>query len=260
MGKLASVTFFSQSSEKESIAADLLLFYVIRGKAEVVTAAGACPLDEEGLFAVNPSEAYAVKIHSGVTARIAFRHEEVYALLQGKTRVVQCHSAQARDGSCQKIRFQVRSLLSSMLEESFGPVLFEQRSCALLLTLLGEYSQTGGDWDRKRDVAQWVENSCQNAITLESAAEHFHLTPPYFSRWFASAFGRGFLKYVSGVRCQNAKRELLETRDSILRIALECGFPNAASFTKAFSEEYGETPLQYRKSHAAKTEPGLLYD
>ena len=159
MGKLVSVTFLSQSNEKEDTTADLLLFYVIRGNAEVVTAADAFSLEEEGLFAVNPSETYALKIHSGVTARIAFRHEEVYALLQGRMRVVQCHSVQARDGSCQKIRFQVRSLLSSMLEDSFGSVLFEQRSCALLLTLLSEYSQTGGDGDRKREAAQWIENS-----------------------------------------------------------------------------------------------------
>lgn len=258
MGKLVSVAFLSQSDEKERTAADLLLFYVIRGKAEIITASGACPLDEEGLFAVNPSEAYAVKIRGGVTARIAFRHEEVYALLQGKTRFVRCHSAWAKDGAYQTIRFQARSLFSAMLEDGFGSVLFEQRSYSLLLTLLSEYSREVGDKDRKREAAQWIENSCQNAITLEDAAERFHLTPQYFSRWFTAAFGSSFLKYVSRVRCQNAERDLLETRDSILRIALERGFPNAASFTKAFSEEYGETPLQYRKTRAAKTEPGVL--
>jgi hypothetical protein len=182
MGRTANVTFLGKSERRTQTASDLTLLYVVQGSADVRTQERSFRLEHEDVLAVNPTQSYTLHILSGVTALIAFRHEEVYALNQGELREVNCCSVNVRDGSYNSLRFQIQTLLDSLLEERFGPISFEKHSCGLLLTLLSEFSREILTKDRKQEVALWVENVSREPITLEDAAEHFHLTPQYFSR------------------------------------------------------------------------------
>lgn len=258
MGKTASVSFLNRTDGRQHTAWDLTLFFTVQGRAQVDLSEQQILLEREDLLLVNPGETYRLDIRSGVVAVVLFHHEEVYALLQGKVPAVRCCSAGVRDGSFSDLRFQVHALLGSLLEESLGGVAFESRSCALLLTLLSRFSQERDPLDRKQQVAQWMESCSRQPITLEDAAKQFHLTPPSFSRWFPTAFECTFLKYLSRIRCRKAEAALLESDASILRIAMDQGFPNAASFSSAFSQLYGETPISYRKHHSRPSQEGVL--
>ena len=258
MGRTATAAFLNQSDERAHTARDLILYYVVYGSANIVCSGQHYLLELEDILVVNRSEQYELHLENSVIARVVFHHEEVYAMLQGAERHVQCCSIGVRDGSYNALRFQIQMLLNALLEEKLGGVAFEKNSCALLLTLLSEFSVESPAQDRKQQVAQWIDNVSREPVTLEDAAAHFHLTPQYFSRWFPSAFGCTFLKYLSRVRCEKAQVELLEGDASILRIAMDQGFPNAASFSKAFSLQYGETPMQYRRTHTSKYRQGIL--
>lgn len=258
MGRTATAAFLNQSDERAHTARDLILYYVVYGSANIVCSGQHYLLEREDILVVNRSEQYELHLKNSVIARVVFHHEEVYAMLQGAERHVQCCSIGVRDGSYNALRFQIQMLLNALLEEKLGGVAFEKNSCALLLTLLSEFSVESPAQDRKQQVAQWIDNVSREPVTLEDAAAHFHLTPQYFSRWFPSAFGCTFLKYLSRVRCEKAQVELLEGDASILRIAMDQGFPNAASFSKAFSLQYGETPMQFRRTHTSKYRQGIL--
>ena len=258
MGRTATAAFLNQSDERAHTARDLILYYVVYGSANIVCSGQHYLLEREDILVVNRSEQYELHLENSVIARVVFHHEEVYAMLQGAERHVQCCSIGVRDGSYNALRFQIQMLLNALLEEKLGGVAFEKNSCALLLTLLSEFSVESPAQDRKQQVAQWIDNVSREPVTLEDAAAHFHLTPQYFSRWFPSAFGCTFLKYLSRVRCEKAQVELLEGDASILRIAMDQGFPNAASFSKAFSLQYGETPMQFRRTHTSKYRQGIL--
>ena len=258
MGRTATAAFLNQSDERAHTARDLILYYVVYGSANIVCSGQHYLLEREDILVVNRSEQYELHLENSVIARVVFHHEEVYAMLQGAERHVQCCSIGVRDGSYNALRFQIQMLLNALLEEKLGGVAFEKNSCALLLTLLSEFSVESPAQDRKQQVAQWIDNVSREPVTLEDAAAHFHLTPHYFSRWFPSAFGCTFLKYLSRVRCEKAQVELLEGDASILRIAMDQGFPNAASFSKAFSLQYGETPMQFRRTHTSKYRQGIL--
>lgn len=258
MGRTATAAFLNQSDERAHTARDLILYYVVYGSANIVCSGQHYLLEREDILVVNRSEQYELHLENSVIARVVFHHEEVYAMLQGAERHVQCCSIGVRDGSYNALRYQIQMLLNALLEEKLGGVAFEKNSCALLLTLLSEFSVESPAQDRKQQVAQWIDNVSREPVTLEDAAAHFHLTPQYFSRWFPSAFGCTFLKYLSRVRCEKAQVELLEGDASILRIAMDQGFPNAASFSKAFSLQYGETPMQFRRTHTSKYRQGIL--
>jgi AraC-like DNA-binding protein len=48
---------------------------------------------------------------------------------------------------------------------------------------------------------------------------------------------------------QNASERLLQTEESVITIALDCGYSHIPYFNKIFKEKYGVSPTQYRKKH-----------
>ena len=261
MGKIAGISFLIPAESTVEIVQDLTLYYVMKGTAIVdIRGRDNIRMIEEDILAVNQSEECRVEVLEGITAAIEFSHEQIYSLLDGKNRYVECSSANVRTGSFNDLKEKVKKLISSLFRDEFSSVAFERNSYDLLLTLLSGYSEEVLSGGRREEVSSWIENSYRQVITLEGAAEHFHLTPQYFSRWFAEEFESTFLKYLSNVRCRNALKELMSTDYTILRIALDNGFPNSASFTRAFAELYGETPLKYRKNHERKTDRVSLPD
>lgn len=67
-----------------------------------------------------------------------------------------------------------------------------------------------------------------------------------FDRHLASAPQRVYLER----RLTHAYRLLLDTRHSVMDIALACGFASASSFTRAFRRRHGVTPSELRRRHA----------
>ena len=257
MSKVCDIKFLKNDISKFYIPENVTIFYVIKGQLSLKRALeDTFELLEEDIIAINPSEQIELKLQDGVVAVIEFHREEIYRLLKGKFRIVDCCSVNVKNGSFNQIRNKIKTLLSSKFNDDFGDIAFEKNSFELLLNLFSEYSKEVSSGDRKNEVLGWIENSYKEPITLESAAEQFHLTPQYFSSWFTETFGTSFLKYLSEVRCRNAERELVTTKDTILRIALENGFPNSASFSNSFTSIYGCTPIQYRKTHFVLNDEG----
>jgi len=85
-------------------------------------------------------------------------------------------------------------------------------------------------------------------ITQAEAAAHVALSPSAFSRMFRAGTGLTFTAFLTGVRISEACRGLLETDDTIARIAFRCGFNNLSNFNRRFLEVKGLTPREYRHS------------
>ena len=63
-----------------------------------------------------------------------------------------------------------------------------------------------------------------------------------------------FTAYLNTIRMNHACQLLLETDDTVLEIALECGYENVSYFIRLFGNLMHCTPLQYRlsKQHRLK--------
>ena len=83
-------------------------------------------------------------------------------------------------------------------------------------------------------------------MTLESAAAQIGISQYRLSRLFSNELGVSFTRYLRQLRVEKAK-ELLAGEESILNIAMSCGFETLRSFERAFMEINGVTPRDFRR-------------
>jgi AraC-like DNA-binding protein len=93
---------------------------------------------------------------------------------------------------------------------------------------------------------QWFEE-----VKLEAFAREHNLSRFAISRRFKTVVGRSPRQYLQEIRLHQAKRKLVETSWTVTDIAYECGFADAAQFSRLFKEATGMTPVGYREAMAA---------
>ncbi len=101
--------------------------------------------------------------------------------------------------------------------------------------------------ERLKSVLKFVEEHYTEPILLSDVAKQNYFNPEYFSRYFKQQTGISFTQYLRQYRVQMARKQLLRSDQSVLQIALENGFSDERGLIKAFRQQYGITPLQYRK-------------
>ena len=67
-------------------------------------------------------------------------------------------------------------------------------------------------------------------------------------RCFRKTIGTTPIQYLKQYRIRQSAKQLAETGLKISDIAVSCGFQDMSYFTKAFREQMGCTPTQYRKN------------
>jgi AraC-like DNA-binding protein len=100
-------------------------------------------------------------------------------------------------------------------------------------------------WRLKR-VAAYVDENISEAITLAGMAAAAGLSRMHFAAQFRIATGMRPHEYVMRRRIEHAKQMLLQTRDSLVQVALGVGFQTQAHFTTVFRRFVGDTPYQWR--------------
>lgn len=104
----------------------------------------------------------------------------------------------------------------------------------------------------KPDVAlkkalEYIETHLSDELTLERISDAAGLTPNYFSNIFRKQTGVKLWDYVSEKRIALATKLLTESPDeSIISIALKCGYNNCPNFNRAFKRFTGQTPKKYK--------------
>ncbi len=86
-------------------------------------------------------------------------------------------------------------------------------------------------------------------ITIDDVATHAGFSTDYFNRIFFAHTGFSIMEYVRFSRLKEAARLLRVTNSDILDIALDCGYEAHESFSRAFKNQYGMSPSEYRKKH-----------
>jgi AraC family transcriptional regulator len=83
-------------------------------------------------------------------------------------------------------------------------------------------------------------------LTLAVLSAKASLSPAHFQRTFQALIGETPRNYVARLRLERAAFRLLIHDESVLDIALDCGFQNHETFTRAFRRRFGMPPSQYR--------------
>lgn len=81
-----------------------------------------------------------------------------------------------------------------------------------------------------------------SSISIDEISAVSGFSASHFMRFFKSAMGTSFTSYLSSYRLSMAARLLMLTNDSILDIALSCGYENLSYFNRSFKKRYKKTP------------------
>ena len=142
----------------------------------------------------------------------------------------------AKAQTCEADRF----ILLGILYEVFGHLIGGKH-----------YNETkedvGDDIRRWKKLLFYIEEHYPERITLDMLADVAGLSPKYLCRAFARLTGKTPLAYLNEYRMDCACEKLRNTDETILSIAMSCGFNDQSYFVKHFRQSRGLTPGAYRK-------------
>jgi AraC family transcriptional regulator, melibiose operon regulatory protein len=85
-------------------------------------------------------------------------------------------------------------------------------------------------------------------LNLAELGRRANVHPTTANRAFRDVLGISVMEYLTRYRLARAMQRLAETKDSILEIALDCGFGSSSRFYDIFKQRTGTTPRQFRSS------------
>jgi AraC family transcriptional regulator len=107
--------------------------------------------------------------------------------------------------------------------------------------------------ERFAKVCDFIGEHLGEDLSLERLSQVANFSKFHFHRQFSNYAGVSVSKYIQMMRFRRASYQLVfEPCIQIIEIALEAGFENPESFSRAFKRVYGQTPSQFRSRPAWK--------
>ena len=146
-------------------------------------------------------------------------------------------------------------LISRLEEECALDDSFSQDARKQLLALLmypmarsisSQAQLPNADAQRLQDAMRHLFRHFREDISLSDLAQISGYSPNHFSRIFHESCGIRFVDFLSRLRLNYARTQLLTTDFPISHIAHISGFSSPSNFFRAFRKEMGLSPLEYR--------------
>lgn len=104
------------------------------------------------------------------------------------------------------------------------------------------------EYDRMEPALVLAYRSEGVSISVKEMAAASGYSMNQFTRVFRTLFHMKPIEFLMRLRLAYASRMLRSDEKAIIDIAMECGFYDQSSFTKAFRRQFGVTPHRYRRS------------
>ena len=100
---------------------------------------------------------------------------------------------------------------------------------------------------RVRKAMLLIERHLADPLPAEFIAKHVNVSVRHLERLFRAELAMSPLAFAFELRLNNAFNLLVTTRNSIIDIALQCGFLSNSHFSRCFRNVHGRTPSQVRE-------------
>jgi len=107
-------------------------------------------------------------------------------------------------------------------------------------------------WQEKC-VAAYIEANIGLRVRVADLAGIVQLSICHFSRAFRESFGQPPFAYVTVRRIRRAQAIMLNTREPLSQVALECGMCDQAHFTRVFRRVVGISPSLWRRQFQSES-------
>lgn len=112
--------------------------------------------------------------------------------------------------------------------------------------------RTASDYaDRFNRVFDYIDRHLDNSLSVDELSNLANFSRFHFQRQFSVYVGLSVTRYIQLLRLRRASYQLVfEPQRRIIEIALDAGFENPESFSRAFKKCFGQTPSQFREQPA----------
>lgn len=153
-------------------------------------------------------------------------------------------------------------LLQTLNEMKMQP--HEQQTARLIVAsllshcndLLGSQIQTSSRSQALFEaVRSYIDDNYASALSRESVAQVFYISPNYLSHLFQKSGSLGFNEYLNYTRLEQAKALLKGYDLKVKEVAHTCGFVDSNYFCRLFRKNTERSPSEYRRQyHSQLTE------
>jgi len=109
-------------------------------------------------------------------------------------------------------------------------------------------------------AAYYIREHSEQKFSLSEIAGALFVNSNYLARVFKHETGRTLLWYHNAVRCENAKKMLLETKLSVAEIGSAVGYISPAHFSHQFRKITGLSPSEWRMKAEESSQTEELID
>lgn len=97
------------------------------------------------------------------------------------------------------------------------------------------------------EVIKYINENSTEELSVEQCSKMADMSVPYFIEKFKRIMGYSPYKYIKKKRLEFSTKSLLK-QNRIIEIAFDNGYESNEAYTRAFLQEFGMTPSEYRKN------------
>jgi AraC family transcriptional regulator len=113
--------------------------------------------------------------------------------------------------------------------------------------MLSDTQTLQGYSDCIEDVMKYIREHINEPLDRETLASIAGFSIPHFHRVFTAHVGESAISYVRRLRLERAARKLRMGAVDITEVALAAGYDTHAAFGKAFKQQFGLSPSEFRQ-------------
>jgi AraC family transcriptional regulator len=97
------------------------------------------------------------------------------------------------------------------------------------------------------EVMRYIRKNISEPLDRETLAAVAGFSIPHFHRVFTAHVGESAISYIRRIRLERAARKLRMGAVDITEVALAAGYDTHAAFSKAFKQQFGLRPSEFRQ-------------
>lgn len=97
------------------------------------------------------------------------------------------------------------------------------------------------------EVIRYIREHIHEPLHRETLAAVAGFSIPHFHRVFTAHMGESAASYIRRLRLERAARKLRMGAVDITEVALAAGYESHAAFSKAFKQQFGFSPREFRQ-------------
>lgn len=255
---IVNCQFLTQKNVTMHFHQDIEILYILEGSLEVCFEEQKYFLEKEEFLLINSNVRHEYHTDKELLIGSVFiDYTMLTEIFNGEQILFLCNSAQEHTESYEKMRHYIRQIFNYYQSTEGQSIALKNSIYYQLIYLITsdfivkkgmlEYESLRGIQDeRMNGILNYLTLNYKESITLKELAQRLYLSNAYLSKYISKNFGMNFLKLLNNIRVEHAVGELMHSDKTIIKIAMDNGFSNLASFNHAFKECYQLSPIEYR--------------